>query len=121
MGPTSATEKRTQSRANLKVPLAVYQHPSRQLLGYAVDISAGGFRVYSETWQDDNSTPLWVSIRLPLQRNTAWREVAIRIQPVWSHYDPTDQVSIIGFKFLEIEPNILFAIQKLMDEFSSLA
>ena len=120
MRPTSETEKRTQSRANLKIPLAVYEHPIRQLLGYAVDISAGGFRVYSETWQECR-TPLWVSISLPLQRNTAWQEVAIQIQPVWSHYDPADKVTIIGFKFLDIEPNALFAIQKLMDEYSSLA
>ena len=120
MIPLKIAEKRSRIRANLKVPLAVYQHNTRQLIGYAVDISAGGIRVYSET-SEIPQTPLWVSVSLPIQRNNIWREVPFKIQQVWSQYDTNDQATAIGFKFLDIELNVLFAIQKLMDEHSSLA
>jgi len=120
MTAPQGSEKRARARANLKMPLAVYELPSRKLIGHAIDISAGGLGVYSE---DDQApqTALWASISLPMQRGKTWQEVTLKIEPVWSRYDEANQTTAIGFKFLEIEPKVLFAIQKLMDDHSSLA
>ena len=114
------TEKRVQARANLKVPLAVFEHSSGRLIGHAVDISVGGLRVLSENYQASDA-PILVSLKLPLLKNNPWQAAVMKIESVWSKYDPEDQATSIGFKFLEIETHALFAIQRLMDDHSSLA
>ena len=120
MTATDFTEKRAKARANLKVPLAVFEHPAGRLIGHAVDISAGGIRVLSEDYQAPK-TPIFVSLKLPLLKNSPWQDTVMKIERVWSKFDPEDQAMSIGFKFIEIETSALFAIQRLMDNHSSLA
>lgn len=115
-----SADKRSKARANLKMPLAICAYPSGQLLGHAVDISAGGLRVLCDGEQNLDTT-LLVSLKLPVHNHNIWREVIIKMERVWSRYDEVEQATATGFKFLEIEPSALFEIQKLIDDHSSLA
>lgn len=113
------SEKRHKFRANLKLPLPVLLHPEQQLIGHVMNISAGGVGVLSDrnVRYDDR---IWATLRLP-GKTQQWQTASVHLEPAWHRYNDSEHVMSIGFKFIDLEAQTLFAIQRLMDDASSIA
>ena len=107
-------ERRQSERWNLKVPLRIFQLDTEVHIGHVVDVSLHGMRVVS-SHPLDGEEPMSFDLELP-DGDGRWKKAPVTAVGVYSRPDADSGGYFTGFKFLSIEPESLFSLQRLTDD-----
>ena len=109
-----ANQRRNLERRHLIFYLSVYNDSDDRLMGYMVDISAGGLMLMSEQPLEPDQN-LRLRVRLP-EGNPHGKHFAFKAKSVWCRPGPRNNLYDIGFKLTEYPREVTEIISGIIAE-----
>ena len=110
-------DRREAPRWNLKVPLRLFDTVTDELVGNVVNVSIGGMLVVGNQLFDPHRT-LHFTLELP-EDNGQWSKIPVHVLGKYGTQDSANDLYRIGFQFVDITPDVLFRLQRLIDDIAS--
>jgi hypothetical protein len=112
---SNGSEKRNLRRWHLFLYLRVFDQQTDQLLGNIVDISENGLMLISDrALETDKEFEMWVD--MPTEEGDRER-LHLRAVSRWSGKDVNPDFYDTGFQIIDADPETLYRLQQLIDEF----
>lgn len=110
-------ERRKAPRWNLQIPLRLFDAVTDEFVGNVVNVSVGGMLVVGSQFFDPHCT-LHFTLELPGE-NGKWSKVPVHVIGKHAIQDSANDLYRIGFQFVDITPDTLFRLQRLIDDIAS--